>query len=329
MALNFPDPGVSTTYVVDGVTYNYNGTKGYWSTSSIDAGGGTPNDSAITLSPGTGLIGGGTFTTNQSFNETITFDIDLNELTTSTADGDGDYFVVVDTSGNERKLTKANINLSGFNNDSGFTTNAGTVTSVGVSAGTGLSGGGTVTSSGTISLAVSLSELTDMTATMVGTDEFIVLDASADHRKAANEIGLSIFNNDAGFITSADGGNAATLDSIDSSQFLRSDTADTATGNLIFSGSIRVNGTLLDAGGGAGTSGQILSSTGTGVDWIDAPSGGASAINDLTDVTITSPSSGQVLKYNGSAWVNGTDETSAGGSGITTGKAIAMAMVFG
>jgi len=41
--------------------------------------------------------------------------------------------------------------------------------------------------------------------------------------------------NGAGYITSADGGNAATLDSIDSSQFLRSDTADTASGVLSIS----------------------------------------------------------------------------------------------
>ena len=40
-----------------------------------------------------------------------------------------------------------------------------------------------------------------MTAGMIGTDEFIVLDAGADRRKAASEIGLSIFNNDAGFTT--------------------------------------------------------------------------------------------------------------------------------
>ena len=38
---------------------------------------------------------------------------------------------------------------------------------------------------------------------MVGTDEFIVLDSGAERRKAANEIGLSIFSNDAGFITSS------------------------------------------------------------------------------------------------------------------------------
>jgi len=31
-------------------------------------------------------------------------------------------------------------------------------------------------------------------------------------------------------------------------------------------------------------------------------------VNSISDVTITSPSSGQVLQYNGSAWVNATDE---------------------
>jgi hypothetical protein len=46
--------------------------------------------------------------------------IDLNLLTTSTADADGDFFAVVDSVGAEKKLTKANINISGFNNDSGF-----------------------------------------------------------------------------------------------------------------------------------------------------------------------------------------------------------------
>ena len=42
--------------------------------------------------------------------------------------------------------------------------------------------------------------------------------------------------NGAGYITSADGGNAATVDGIDSSQFLRSDTADTASGDITFAG---------------------------------------------------------------------------------------------
>lgn len=38
------------------------------------------------------------------------------------------------------------------------------------------------------------------------------------------------------------------------------------------------------------------------------------ALDGLTDVTITTPTVGQVLKYNGTAWVNDTDATGAGGS---------------
>jgi len=101
---------------------------------------------------------------------TVTLSQDLNELTTSTSNGDGDYFVVVDTSGDEKKLTKANIALSGFNNDSnwisgitssmvttalgytpynntnpsGYVTSSG-VTSVGGSSGVSSSGGTTPT----------------------------------------------------------------------------------------------------------------------------------------------------------------------------------------
>jgi hypothetical protein len=42
-------------------------------------------------------------------------------------------------------------------------------------------------------------------------------------------------------------------------------------------------------------------------------SGGANTLNELTDVTISSPSSGQVLKYNGIAWINDTDAVGEGG----------------
>jgi hypothetical protein len=96
--------------------------------------------------------------------------VDLNLLTTSTADGDGDFFVVVDSLGAEKKLTKANINISGFNNDSGFTTNTGTVTSVGVTAGAGLTGGGTVTTSGSINLDVGAGTGIDVAADAISVD---------------------------------------------------------------------------------------------------------------------------------------------------------------
>lgn len=61
---------------------------------------------------------------------------------------------------------------------------------------------------------------------------------------------------------------------------------------------------------------EILAWTGSDYAWVAQPSGGggASAINDLSDVTISSPANGQVLKYNGSAWVNAADATSGTGT---------------
>ena len=75
-------------------------------------------------------------------------DVDLSELTTSTSDADGDFFAVVDSANAQKKLTKGNINNSGFNNDAGFTTNTGTVTQV--DGGNGLTG--SVTTSGSLAV---------------------------------------------------------------------------------------------------------------------------------------------------------------------------------
>jgi hypothetical protein len=108
--------------------------------------------------------------------------IDLNLLTTSTADGDGDFFVVVDSVGAEKKLTKANINISGFNNNSGFTTNTGTVTSVGVTAGSGLTGGGTVTTSGTVTLNVGAGTGIDVAADAISVDVSDFMTNGVDNR---------------------------------------------------------------------------------------------------------------------------------------------------
>jgi len=79
--------------------------------------------------------------------------------------------------------------------------------------------------------------------------------------------------------------------------------------------------TLTDLGIVDGTNGQVLTTNGAGVftfQTVEAGDGGgggggAEALNDLTDVTITSPALGQVLKYNGTFWVNDTDATGDGG----------------
>ena len=47
----------------------------------------------------------------------------------------------------------------------------------------------------------------------------------------------------------------------------------------------------------------------------DAVSGFSGSLSGLTDVSITSPTNGQVLKYNGTAWINDTDATGGGGGG--------------
>ena len=80
-------------------------------------------------------------------------------------------------------------NNNQITNGAGYTTNTGTVTNVTVGTGLDVTNGTT-----TPALSLDLSEFSDMTAEMVGTDEFIVLDNGAERRKAANEISTTILD---------------------------------------------------------------------------------------------------------------------------------------
>jgi hypothetical protein len=79
------------------------------------------------------------------------------------------------------------------------------------------------------------------------------------------------------------------------------------SGNSLILGDavITATGSAVNLPAGSTVNGTAIGSGGSG--------GGASALTDLTDVTITSPSSGQVLKYNGVNWYNGTDDSGGGG----------------
>jgi len=94
----------------------------------------------------------------------------------------------------------------------GYSTTTGTVTNLTVGTGLDVTNGTT-----TPNITLDLSELTDMTGAVDGSqDELILLDNGVESRKLISEITLSDFNNDSGFttntgtVTSVNGGNGLT-----------------------------------------------------------------------------------------------------------------------
>jgi hypothetical protein len=85
----------------------------------------------------------------------------------------------------------------------------------------------------------------------------------------------------------------------------------TVTGSLIMA----TNAENVDLSSGAGiiddqdsdgSSGQVLTSTGQGVRW---QSLSTNTLSGLTDVTLSGLTSGQIIKYNGTVWVNADENT--------------------
>jgi len=207
---------------------------------TITATAASPGDGVLTLAEGAlvDLSGGDyTFSANQSGNQTVTFAVDLSELTDMTQSWveAEDEFVVLDNGSQKRKLSSeifgagAFLDTAAVSNGAttlvtgdhvydwvtaqGYTTETGDIT--GVTAGTGLSGGG---NSGAVTLALDLTELTASTTNGDG-HHFIVLSGGGTARKLVKgNIALSEFNNDSnwtsntGTVTSVAVTTAAGLD---------------------------------------------------------------------------------------------------------------------
>jgi hypothetical protein len=62
---------------------------------------------------------------------------------------------------------------------------------------------------------------------------------------------------------------------------------------------------IIDDQGDDGSSGEYLMSTGQGVRW---QSLSANSLSGLTDVTLSGLESGQIIKYNGTVWVNSDEQ---------------------
>lgn len=82
------------------------------------------------------------------------------------------------------------------------------------------------------------------------------------------------------------------------------------------------------------TAGQVLQANATNpheLEWATiSSSGGATALGDLTDVSSNAPTTGQVLKWDGTEWAPATDLSSSGGSGIAlTDLSVTKASAFG
>ena len=113
---------------------------------------------------------------------------------------------------------------------------------------------------------------------------------------------LAINTYDGNLFFKKDSGTASIMSvaTLTGTQTLTNKTLTSPTVNSATANNLTLTGTLT-AGGGAGTNGQVLVSTGTGVQWTTQS---VSTLDSLSDVVINSATSDQVLKFNGSVWIN-------------------------
>jgi hypothetical protein len=117
---------------------------------------------------------------------------------------------------------------------------------------------------------------------------------------ALGELALNTYDGNLFFKKDSGTASIVSVATLTGTQTLTNKTLTSPTVNSATANNLTLTGTLT-AGGGAGTNGQILQSTGTGVQWVTRD---VSTLDSLTDVVISSPASNEVLKFNGSVWIN-------------------------
>jgi hypothetical protein len=351
----------SLTKLVDGTSYLVAGTNITITTASsgqitIDSsgGGGTPGGSSgqVQFNDGGSFAGDASFTFNSTTNSLtvtnlsgsltelsdrspylissgsiklstgssgqVTIGMNITDLTTDSNNGSlNDEIMIADDSdaGRPKKLSLSKVQDL-VNTNTTYT------------AGTGL----TLSST---EFNLDFSELTDMTGDIAETTEFILQDGTAESRKAASEIKLSAFNNDAGFTTNtgdiegvtagtglSGGGSTGTVTLNIDDSVVATLSGSQFSGNVGITGSLGITSTL-DVGGTlnaptaisgsltrltdgtsyliAGT--DITITTGSnGAITIDSDAASVSSLDDLSDVDLTvSPSDTSILVYDSTA----------------------------
>jgi hypothetical protein len=110
---------------------------------------------------------------------------------------------------------------------------------------------------------------------------------------------------------------------LNGTQTLTNKTLTAPTINSGTANNLTLTGTLT-AGASTGSNGQFLKSTGSGIVW--ATPGGSTLVS-LSDVSITTPVTSQVLTYNGSVWINSTPNAQVA-SAIFASSAYDMGFVY-
>ena len=117
---------------------------------------------------------------------------------------------------------------------------------------------------------------------------------------ALGELALNTYDGKLFFKKDSGTASIMSVATLTGTQTLTNKTLTSPTVNSATANNLTLTGTLT-AGGGVGTNGQLLASTGSGVQWVTRD---VSTLDSLTDVVISSPESDQVLKFNGSIWIN-------------------------